>query len=342
MAVALAERRFSRKAHEVECVYIPKPTRHALRLLAGRLHADTARSATPVPSGWCATSRGQIAGQVMVRGSAQRLGRSRHAGGGRLVTNIVMMGMGEPLYNFEAVRDALLIVATMRHRHLAPPHHGCRPRAWCRTSSARDPPAHPPASPVARFRCMRCATVAQRAGAAEPQIPIAELLQAPRLSRRPRTRGASPSNIVMLKGVNDRWMNAKLLVKLLKGFREDQPHSIQFRAGTAYEFRIGTDREILRVHLQRRLFPRRCARRAPRHSRACGQLKSETENCRRAKTPGAARHGDDGLNKYLVPDRHGRACPASTTSKTIVTKQDVDARHEAGHDDGETDVPGIR
>jgi 23S rRNA (adenine2503-C2)-methyltransferase len=28
----------------------------------------------------------------------------------RLVTNIVMMGMGEPLYNFEAVRDALLIV----------------------------------------------------------------------------------------------------------------------------------------------------------------------------------------------------------------------------------------
>src|SRR6201990_1328748 len=31
--------------------------------------------------------------------------------GGRLVTNIVMMGMGEPLYNFDAVRDALLIVA---------------------------------------------------------------------------------------------------------------------------------------------------------------------------------------------------------------------------------------
>src|SRR6202008_3883807 len=32
-------------------------------------------------------------------------------GESRLVTNIVMMGMGEPLYNFEAVRDALLIVA---------------------------------------------------------------------------------------------------------------------------------------------------------------------------------------------------------------------------------------
>src|SRR5258708_8344780 len=31
--------------------------------------------------------------------------------GGRLVTNVVMMGMGEPLYNFDAVRDALLIVS---------------------------------------------------------------------------------------------------------------------------------------------------------------------------------------------------------------------------------------
>jgi 23S rRNA (adenine2503-C2)-methyltransferase len=31
--------------------------------------------------------------------------------GGRFITNIVMMGMGEPLYNFEAVRDALLVVA---------------------------------------------------------------------------------------------------------------------------------------------------------------------------------------------------------------------------------------
>src|SRR5206468_10249009 len=33
------------------------------------------------------------------------------ASGSRLVTNVVMMGMGEPLYNFEAVRDALLVVA---------------------------------------------------------------------------------------------------------------------------------------------------------------------------------------------------------------------------------------
>src|SRR5205823_5486911 len=38
-------------------------------------------------------------------------GRVRLHPGNRLVTNVVMMGMGEPLYNFDAVRDALLIVA---------------------------------------------------------------------------------------------------------------------------------------------------------------------------------------------------------------------------------------
>src|SRR5438105_13078366 len=32
-------------------------------------------------------------------------------GGRRVISNIVMMGMGEPLYNFEPVRDALLIAA---------------------------------------------------------------------------------------------------------------------------------------------------------------------------------------------------------------------------------------
>ena len=31
-------------------------------------------------------------------------------GGDRCISNIVMMGMGEPLYNFEAVRDALAVV----------------------------------------------------------------------------------------------------------------------------------------------------------------------------------------------------------------------------------------
>ena len=66
---------------------------------------------------------GEIVGQVMLardalgewpKGRMDGLDAEENAGGytadGRLLTNIVMMGMGEPLYNFDNVRDALGIV----------------------------------------------------------------------------------------------------------------------------------------------------------------------------------------------------------------------------------------
>jgi len=61
-------------------------------------------------------SPGEIVGQVMLARDA--LGEwpgegetiTRYSADGRMLTNIVMMGMGEPLYNFDNVRDALKIV----------------------------------------------------------------------------------------------------------------------------------------------------------------------------------------------------------------------------------------
>ncbi len=50
----------------------------------------------------------EIVGQVMLARDA--LGEWPSAPEGRMLTNIVMMGMGEPLYNFDNVRDALRIV----------------------------------------------------------------------------------------------------------------------------------------------------------------------------------------------------------------------------------------
>src|SRR2546429_2874788 len=106
--------------HEVECVYIPETDRGTLcvssqvgcTLTCSFCHAGTqrlVRNLTP----------GEIVGQIMI--ARDRLGdwpgheRAQGAGlpteGDRFVTNIVMMGMGEPLYNFEAVRDALLVVS---------------------------------------------------------------------------------------------------------------------------------------------------------------------------------------------------------------------------------------
>ena len=51
---------------------------------------------------------GEIVGQVML--ARDGLGEWPSQPEGRLLTNIVMMGMGEPLYNFDAVRDALKLV----------------------------------------------------------------------------------------------------------------------------------------------------------------------------------------------------------------------------------------
>jgi len=51
---------------------------------------------------------GEIVGQVML--ARDGLGEWPSQPDGRLLTNIVMMGMGEPLYNFDNVRDALKIV----------------------------------------------------------------------------------------------------------------------------------------------------------------------------------------------------------------------------------------
>ena len=96
--------------HLVECVHIPESDRGALCLssqvgctLTCRFcHTGTQRLVRNLEPG-------EIVGQVMVARDA--LGEWRMpADGRRLLSNIVMMGMGEPLYNFENVRTALRIL----------------------------------------------------------------------------------------------------------------------------------------------------------------------------------------------------------------------------------------
>ena len=120
-------------SHEFEMVFIPDETRGTLcvssqvgcTLNCRFCHTGTmrlVRNLTP----------GEIVGQVMLardalgewpKGSmagfgdeddddAEDPGESggNYTSDGRLLTNIVMMGMGEPLYNFEHVRDALKLV----------------------------------------------------------------------------------------------------------------------------------------------------------------------------------------------------------------------------------------
>ncbi len=96
-------------AHDYEMVFIPDADRGTLcvssqvgcTLNCRFCHTGTmrlVRNLEPV----------EIVGQVMLARDA--LGEWPSAPEGRMLTNIVMMGMGEPLYNFENVRDALKIV----------------------------------------------------------------------------------------------------------------------------------------------------------------------------------------------------------------------------------------
>src|ERR1700723_1647097 len=101
------------KAHEVECVYIPETDRGTLcvssqvgcTLNCSFCHTGTQRLVRNLTAG-------EIVGQIMVaRDRLNDWADRATPTGSRLVTHVGMMGMGEPLYNFEAVRDALLIVA---------------------------------------------------------------------------------------------------------------------------------------------------------------------------------------------------------------------------------------
>jgi 23S rRNA (adenine2503-C2)-methyltransferase len=110
--------------HDFEMVFIPDADRGTLcvssqvgcTLNCRFCHTGTMRLVRNLTAG-------EIVGQVMLardalgewpKGRMDGLDGDEDAGGysadGRLLTNIVMMGMGEPLYNFDNVRDALKIV----------------------------------------------------------------------------------------------------------------------------------------------------------------------------------------------------------------------------------------
>lgn len=110
--------------HDFEMVFIPDADRGTLcvssqvgcTLNCTFCHTGTmrlVRNLTP----------GEIVGQVMLARDAlgewpkgrmdgldEAEDSNRYTSDGRLLTNIVMMGMGEPLYNFDNVRDALRLV----------------------------------------------------------------------------------------------------------------------------------------------------------------------------------------------------------------------------------------
>ena len=198
---------------------------------------------------------------------------------GRLVSNIVMMGMGEPLYNFDNVKEALLIAADGDGIGLS------RRRITLSTSGVV--PMIPRAG-AAIGVMLAISLHAVRDDLRDVLVPlnkkypIAELLEACRAYPGLSNARRITFEYVMLKGVNDSPADARELVRLLKGIPA-KINLIPFNPwpGSAYECSDweGIERFADIVNRAGYASPIRTPRGRDILA-ACGQLKSETERLR--------------------------------------------------------------
>ena len=277
------------KGAEIECVYIPEADRGTLcvssqvgcTLNCSFCHTGTQALVRNLTSA-------EIVAQVLVArdrlgdfpgGVAPTDGLVPSGEGVRAVSNIVFMGMGEPLYNFENVRDAIGVLTdgdglSISKRRITVSTSGVVPEM---EALGRECGTMLAVSLHATNDALRDKLVPLN-----KKYPIRELLQACRDYPGASNARRITFEYVMLKGVNDSPAAAIALVKLLKGLPAkinlipfnpwpgspyecsdwttiERFSDIVFRAGYASPVRTPRGRDILA---------------------ACGQLKSETEKLR--------------------------------------------------------------
>ncbi len=198
---------------------------------------------------------------------------------GRLISNVVMMGMGEPLYNFDNVKNALLIAADGEGIGLS------KRRITLSTSGVV--PMIPRAG--AEIGVMLAVSLhAVRDDLRDELVPlnrkypIAELLDACRAYPGLSNARRITFEYVMLKGVNDTLAEARELVRLLAGIPA-KINLIPFNPwpGSGYECSDWEQIERFADIVNRAGYASPI--RTPRGRdilAACGQLKSESERLR--------------------------------------------------------------
>jgi len=198
---------------EFETVFIPEPGRGTLcvssqvgcTLNCRFCHTGTqklVRNLTP----------GEIVGQVMIARDA--LGDWPSTAPGRRLTNVVMMGMGEPLYNFDNVKAAIAMMAdgdglAVSRRRITLSTAGVVPmivRAGEEIGSSLAISLH-----AVRDDIRDVLVPLNR------KYPLAELLEAVRNYPGISNARRVTFEYVMLKGVNDSLAEARELVRLMKG-----------------------------------------------------------------------------------------------------------------------------
>ena len=277
------------KGAEIECVYIPESDRGTLcissqvgcTLTCTFCHTGTQRLVRNL------TSQEIVAQLVVARdmlGDYPGLtpptdGLIPSGEGVRAVSNIVFMGMGEPLYNFDHVREAIGVLSDGDGLSLSK-------RRITVSTSGVVPQIRPLGADMGTMLAISLHAVTDELRNTlvplNKKYPIADLMQACRDYPGASNARRITFEYVMLKGVNDSPAEARALVRLLKNIPAkinlipfnpwpgvkyecsdwgtiERFSDIVFNAGYASPVRTPRGRDIFA---------------------ACGQLKSETEKLR--------------------------------------------------------------
>ncbi len=275
------------RRHEIETVYIPEEDRGTLCISS---QVGCTLTCTFCHTGTQTLVRnltaGEIAGQVLV--ARDRLGEWPHLidqadnapASGRFITNVVLMGMGEPLYNFDNVRDAVDVIShgdglSVSKRRITLSTSGVVPeivRAGEEIGTMLAISLH---GTTDRIR--------NELVPLNKKYPISQLLDAcrnyPGLSNARRIT----FEYVMIKGVNDTAEDARRLVQLLKGIPA-KVNLIPFNPwpGTNYECSDWDQIEVFsRIVLKAGYASPVRTPRGRDILAACGQLKSASKRLKK-------------------------------------------------------------
>ena len=268
---------------QAETVFIPEEDRGALCVssqVGCTLNCSFCHTGTQA---WVRNlSAGEIVGQVMLaRDSYDEWPSAGTGEDGRLLSNIVLMGMGEPLYNYDNVVKAMNIVMDMEGIAIS------RRRITLSTAGVVPKIADVGRDLGVRLAISLHAVTDELRDILVPinrRYPIKELLQALRDYPGGRNARRITFEYVMLKGINDSEADARALVKLVRGIPAKM-NLIPFNPWPGAPYECSTEASIRRFAEIVNAAGYASPVRTPRGRdilAACGQLKSASERLRRA------------------------------------------------------------
>ncbi|MDX1485494.1 MAG: 23S rRNA (adenine(2503)-C(2))-methyltransferase RlmN [Alphaproteobacteria bacterium] len=227
---------------------------------------------------------GEIVGQVMAARDA--IGEWALPSEGRLITNIVMMGMGEPLYNFDNVAKALKIIMDPEGLSIS------KRRITLSTAGVVPLMARCGEELGVNLAVSLHAVTDELRDILVPinrKYPLAELLAACRAYPGVHNARRITFEYVMLKGINDSPADARALVRLLKGIPA-KTNLIPFNPWPGAPYECSSDAAIARFATIVNDGGLSAPVRTPRGRdilAACGQLKTASMRKPRRERQGA-------------------------------------------------------